>query len=301
MKILIVGSKGFIGSHLFDYLSGANSYEMWGCDVVNDYTAKNYYFIDVTHADFQEPFQQHEFDVCVNCSGAASVPDSFIHSSRDFYLNTVSVFNLLEAIKKYSTNCKFINISSAAVYGNPRILPISETATLQPLSPYGFHKLQAENICVEFHKFYNLKTCSLRIFSAYGNGLKKQLFWDIASKAASADHLLLFGTGNESRDFIHIDDIVQAIELVIKNGDFNGSLYNIANGIEIEINIAAKKLLQLLSWKGKLGFDGRQRPGDPLNWRADISKIVALGYRQQIDIESGLKRYADWLREQKLV
>jgi len=301
MKILIVGSKGFIGSHLFDYLSDQDNYEIWGCDVVTDYTAKNYFLIDSTNADFEEPFQQHEFDVCVNCSGAASVPDSLIHPLRDFYLNTVYVFQLLETIKKFSAKCKFLNISSAAVYGNPKVLPVTETAALQPLSPYGYHKSQAENICEEFYRFYHLKTCSLRIFSAYGNGLKKQLFWDIALKSVSTNHLILFGTGKESRDFIHIHDITRAIELLIEKADFNGSVYNVANGVEITIDMAARKLLDLLSWKGKLQFDGHERTGDPRNWRADISKIVALGYKQRIDIHSGLKSYSDWLREEKLV
>jgi dTDP-glucose 4,6-dehydratase/UDP-glucose 4-epimerase len=301
MKILIVGSKGFIGSHLFDYLSDQDNYEIWGCDVVTDYTEKNYFLIDATNANFEEPFLQHDFDVCVNCSGAASVPDSLIHPLRDFYLNTVYVFQLLETIKKFSAKCKFLNISSAAVYGNPKVLPVTETAALQPLSPYGYHKRQAENICEEFYKFYHLKTCSLRIFSAYGNGLKKQLFWDIAAKAKFTDHLELFGTGNESRDFIHINDITRAIELLIEKADFNGSIYNVANGVEITIDMAARKLLDLLSWKGKLEFDGQQRTGDPRNWRADISKIVALGYKQRIDIDSGLKSYSDWLREEKLV
>lgn len=301
MKILIVGSKGFIGSHLFDYLSGKDNYEIWGCDVVTDYTAKNYFLIDSTNADFDEPFQQHEFDVCVNCSGAASVPDSLIHPLRDFHLNTVLVFKILETIKKLSSKCKFINISSAAVYGNPKVLPVAETAARQPLSPYGYHKRQAEDICEEFYRFYNLQTCSLRIFSAYGNGLKKQLFWDIALKSVSTSHLILFGTGNESRDFIHIHDITRAIELLIKKADFNGSVYNVANGVEININTAAKKLLNLLSWKGKLEFDGQQRTGDPRNWCADISKIIELGYKQKINIDSGLKSYVNWLREEKLV
>jgi UDP-glucose 4-epimerase len=204
-KILIVGSKGFIGSNLGKYLNILASVEVWGCDVVTDYGASNYYLIDASNSDFEELFQAHSFDICFNCSGSASVPDSLLHPLRDFYLNSLNVFKMAEAIRKYRPECKFLNISSAAVYGNPEQLPIKETAALMPISPYGYHKLQSENICEEFNRFYNIQTCSVRIFSAYGNGLKKQLFWDISQKLSKNNEVVLFGTGMESRDFIHID------------------------------------------------------------------------------------------------
>lgn len=300
-KILIIGCKGFIGSHLTNYLSRDFSNEVWGCDVINDYSSKNYFVIDASNSDFEEVFQAKQFDVCINCSGAASVPDSLIHPLRDFYLNTLNVFKLLEAIKKFAPGCKFLNISSAAVYGNPLRLPIEESMLMQPLSPYGYHKQQAEKICEEFHRFYNLKTCSIRIFSAYGSGLKKQLFWDISQKSKTSDEILLFGTGEESRDFIHIYDIVKAIELIFTKGAFTGTCYNVANALEIKINNVAQKLLDFLDWSGRLNFNGHQRQGDPLNWKADISKITELGYHQEISIDKGLNNYVEWLREEKLV
>lgn len=300
-RILIIGAKGFIGQNVVNHFSGISAYEVWCCDVVNDYGAKNYFVIDASNSDFEEVFEFTAFDICINCSGSASVPDSLVHPLRDFFLNTVNVFKLLEAIRKHAAQCKFINISSAAVYGNPANLPIPETANLKPLSPYGQHKLQAESICEEYHHFYDIQTCCLRIFSAYGNGLKKQLFWDIAQKTQSSQSILLYGTGEESRDFIHINDIVQAIALIILNGDFNGLSYNIANEIEVTTKDAAKIFLRSLNWSGKLEFNGQQRAGDPLNWRADISKLKALGYFQKITINEGLNMYAEWLREEKLV
>ena len=110
-KILIIGSKGFIGSHLHQYLVNKQKAEIWGCDVVNDYTAKNYFVIDAGNSNFDEIFQEQPFGFCINCSGSASVPDSLLHPTRDFNLNTVNVFKLLEAIRKYAPGCKFLNIS----------------------------------------------------------------------------------------------------------------------------------------------------------------------------------------------
>ena len=183
MKILIIGSRGFIGHHLFSYFSEKGN-EVWGTDVVDDYINKERYFlIDASNSDYSSVFQSAEFDLCVNCSGAANVPESLKNPLRDYYLNTVNVFKILEAIRKFQPACKFINLSSAAVYGNPKQMPVKEDARPDPLSPYGFHKLQAEQICKEFYDFYNIRTCSLRIFSVYGPGLKKQLFWDLYNKA----------------------------------------------------------------------------------------------------------------------
>ena len=177
MKILVVGSKGFIGSHCVDYFSQNN--EVWGCDVVLDYNIPNYISIDSVDSDFLEVFQSNKFDVCINCSGAANVPFSLEKPFNDFKLNALNVIKLLEAIRIHSPECKFITMSSAAVYGNPESLPIVENQKKEPVSPYGFHKVISELVCKEYSKFWNIKTCCLRVFSAYGPRLKKQLLWDL--------------------------------------------------------------------------------------------------------------------------
>ena len=129
-KILIIGSKGFIGSHLVSYFHEM-SVEVWGADVIVDYeTTEPYFLIDASNPGFHEVFKDNEYDICINCAGAANVSDSIEHPYRDFQLNTSIVFNLLEAIRTYQPACKFINLSSAAVYGNPGTLPVQETSSL---------------------------------------------------------------------------------------------------------------------------------------------------------------------------
>ena len=181
MNILVIGSKGFIGSHMLQYFK-EKEHMVFGCDVVVDYTQENYFLIDAVNANFKEIFDSNTFDVCINCSGAASVPDSIIHPMRDFELNVNNVFKLLDAIRKQQPSCKFINLSSAAVYGNPAVLPVKEDAALLPVSPYGLHKQMAESVLREFYTQFNISTLSLRIFSVYGPGLQKQLFWDLYRK-----------------------------------------------------------------------------------------------------------------------
>src|SRR5580765_2711226 len=117
MKILVVGCKGFIGSHLFN--NSKDNFDIWGCDVFTDYNETKFFLITTPSSDFKAIFENHKFDLCINASGAASVPDSLINPGRDFELNVHNVFLLLEAIRIHNPTCKFINISSAAVYGNP--------------------------------------------------------------------------------------------------------------------------------------------------------------------------------------
>ena len=102
-SILIIGSKGFIGGHAYHYFSSLSAeYDCVGCDVAVDYNDSRYFQVDGTNCDYTELFEQFKFDVCINCSGAASVPDSIIHPLRDFTLNVFNVVKILDAIKRYA-------------------------------------------------------------------------------------------------------------------------------------------------------------------------------------------------------
>ena len=293
MKVLIIGSKGFIGSHCVDYFS--QNHEVWGCDVVLDYNTPRYIFIDSVDSDFLEIFQNHKFDVCINCSGAANVPFSLDKPFNDFKLNALNVFKLLEAIRMHAPECKFITMSSAAVYGNPESLPIVEGQKRMPVSPYGFHKVMAEMICEEYSKFWNTKTCCLRIFSAYGPRLKKQLFWDLYHKITEQEEPTLWGTGRESRDFIFISDIVRIIDLAITNSKFDGEVVNVANGKQISISEVAETVCKVIGTEKKVKFNGAERKGDPINWEADIEVIKRWGYQSSVELEDGVRKYITWI------
>ena len=299
-SILIIGSKGFIGKHAEDYFSALDNVEVNGADIVIDYNKPNYHIIDPSTSDFKNVFKSHSFDFCINCSGAANVSQSMTKPSRDYYLNTFNVFKILEAIRVTNNNCKFINLSSAAVYGNPNSLPISETEVTHPISPYGWHKLQSEMLCKEFFEQFEIPTISLRIFSVFGPGLKKQLFWDLYKKALGNEEIELWGTGNESRDFIYISDLIKVIHIIIEHGAFKGEAINVSNGEEIFINDAVKYFYSSFDKKIKYRFKGNHRPGDPNNWKANIEMLKGLGYKQEVPFEKGLDYYYQWVQTQTL-
>ena len=296
-KIVVIGSKGFVGQHLKKYLEEKKG-DVWGADVIVDYVnTEKYFLIDAANSDFNAVFEEEDFELCINCSGAASVPDSLNKPLRDYNLNSVNVFKLLEAIRFNSPECKFINLSSAAVYGNPEELPVKESAAQNPLSPYGYHKMMSEQICEEFHLFFDLNTCCLRIFSAYGEGLKKQLFWDLYHKAQNNETVSLFGSGKESRDFIYIRDLVQAIEVVAENAAFNGEVINVANGEEVFIEDCVQTFFSLFNSEVEYKFSGTAREGDPDNWVADISRLRDLGYERKYSLKEGLENYYQWAKK----
>ena len=221
-----------------------------------------------------------------------------MNPSYDFDANVHVVAKLLSAILETKHNTRLLNISSAAVYGNPETLPIftefAETAT--PISPYGVHKRITEILLENYYKSFNVQTCSLRLFSAYGNSQRKLLLWDLFKKFSENESVELFGTGNESRDYIHVEDICQQIELVLEKAEFKGEAYNIANGKEVFIKDVAGLYSNFFQSK-KFEFNGTVRAGDPLNWKADIQRMKDWGYQQKVTFEEGVYQFIKWAQE----
>jgi dTDP-glucose 4,6-dehydratase/UDP-glucose 4-epimerase len=299
MTFLIIGSAGFIGGHVAQYFHMAGN-GVYACDIIDNPGVSNFVKLEPANPDYELLFRQHKYDVCINCSGAAHIQKSFDNTLYDFELNTVNVIKILDAIRKHNPACKFLNISSAAVYGNPAALPVSEDSDLSPISPYGYHKLIAEIILDEYYRLWNIPVCSARIFSAYGEGLKKQLLFDLSRKIMFDDEIHLFGTGEESRDFIHIDDICRALECIVKNDNFRSSRINVANGEQVTVFEIVKIFKDAWRHNKKIIFDNIEKTGDPVNWAADINILKSYGYEQKVSIREGIARYISWIKNERL-
>tara|TARA_Y100000590_G_scaffold470346_1_gene663991 strand:- start:9882 stop:10787 length:906 start_codon:yes stop_codon:yes gene_type:complete len=295
-KILVIGSMGFIGSAALRYYK-SKGYYVVGCDVLDNAGETNYFKVKKIKPNYKDLLKVVLPDLCLNASGAASVPFSFENPTIDYELNVINVLRILEAIRENSSETALINISSAAVYGTPSESPISELCNLNPISPYGWHKRQSELLCSEYANLYGLKTCSMRVFSAYGPGLQKQLFWDLYQKTNEVKYINLLGTGEESRDYIYVDDLIRASETIAKATRFEGEAINVASGIETSIRQAAKAFIEALGWDGEIKFTGSKRKGDPENWCADIRKIKDMGFNSEFSLYDGLKAYCQWLQE----
>lgn len=296
MNILVIGSCGFIGSHLCDFFEKDNF--VWGVDLVQN-TQSNYTITTGNFDGIENLFINHSFDVCINASGNGSVPISMEYPLLDFEKNTQTVIKLLDIIRKFRPDCKYINLSTAAVYGNPVRLPIVETDELSPISPYGFHKYCSELLCKEYAEIFGVQSINLRLFSIYGERLRKQLFWDLFQKVKKSAQIELFGTGEETRDFIYIKDFINAVDCIIKYATFDGRSINIASGTETSIKEVVSIFCSHLDIDASVIFTGKTKEGDPKRWKADISMLKKISFTPQYDIREGLKNTVRWLMENK--
>ena len=297
-SILITGAAGFLGRYTARHFSELG----WSVVGIDSSAAENaplsnltaYYTLRLPDPTLSEILQKHQPDVCIHCAGRAAVNLSMSEPSPDFYANTVVNYEILNALRLNAPHCRFIYLSSAAVYGNPGTRPIEELHAPAPVSPYGFHKLQSEMLCREFTQVYGIPTASVRIFSAYGPGLRRQVLWDVCQKVIKQKTVILQGTGNESRDFVHALDIAKALRVIACDAPLQGEVYNLASGEEVTIRELATLVLAVLDSDCVLQFDGVVPLGTPLNWQADITKLEALGFTSSVRLERGVKTFANW-------
>jgi UDP-glucose 4-epimerase len=299
-KIVITGAAGFVGRHCSRHFK-INGFEVYGIDSspeehapMSDLTA--YRRMRLPSAEIDELLAETRPAALVHCAGRASVPLSVSDPKTDFYSGPVLTWEILDSVRRCSPETRFLFLSSAAVYGTPASLPVSESAPVAPLSPYGSHKHQSEAICSEFHDMFGIRSASLRIFSAYGPGLQRQVMWDLCHQALTRQAIAAQGTGTESRDFVHVRDICSAIECVLANAPARGEVYNLGSGAETSIGALSSMIAAALSPGCPICFSGVVPQGTPLNWCADISRLRELGFQPSVKIEHGVRNYAEWCK-----
>ena len=298
-RVLITGVTGFIGRRL------AHNYAQSGCvvDGVATRTPTDLPMLDrylqarLPDASLATFVEQAPPDICIHCASETSIQRSIDDPKRDFEASVTSTFELCEALRRHAPAARLVLLSSAAVYGNPRSLPVDELENLAPLSGYGFHKLQCELIVKEFSQIHGIRGNSARIFSAYGPRLMRQVIWDICRKLASDHPVVMHGTGAESRDFVNVEDVVSAIRLIERKGYGTGAAYNVASGEETRIDELVRGLMKQFGRNRSVSFDGQLPKGTPLNWLADLTRIKALGFKPQISLIDGLDDVVRWFKQ----
>jgi len=300
MRVLITGCNGFLGGLLSSHFSAAG-HDCYGIGTVSPGNAP-------THA--LRAYRQCRLpseaigtwvaelrpQLLIHAAGRSSVPLSVQDPAADFAAGPPVVFQLLEAIRCHSPATAFVQLSSAAVYGNPERMPIAETCQPAPISPYGFHKLQAEWIVREFAQVYGVRAASARIFSAYGPGLRRQFLWDFCRKARANPVVELQGTGAETRDFIYGTDICQAVDCIRQQAAMAGETVNICSGEQTSIAGLAELLASEFASPLEVRFSGERPEGVPLEWRGDAAALGALGYRPSVQLAEGVRRTVEWFR-----
>ncbi|MFA6275877.1 MAG: NAD(P)-dependent oxidoreductase [Pedobacter sp.] len=298
MNILITGAYGFLGRNVAkEYKAAGNhvvgighgkwyveEFSKWGIDQWHETTITFEALININR----------EFDLIVHCGGSGSVAFSHDNPYEDFQKSVQSTLSLLEFIRLRNPTCKFIYPSSPAVQGDLGKVAIKEDMVSMPVSPYGFHKKIAEELCYSYYKNFNISVGIVRYFSIYGEGLQKQLLYDACKKIQnSSGDVTFFGTGKETRDWIHVSDAAALLySFAIQLDGFQ--IINGGSGTSIEIKHVIHELCKHFNKPLNVIFNGSTKEGDPIHFWAEVSKASALGWQPKVDIKAGLKRYVDY-------
>jgi len=237
-----------------------------------------------------------DFDVIVHCAGNGSVSYSHNNPRQDFTKSVDGSAELLEFMRLKNPSALLIYPSSAGVYGQKADAPIRESDPLSPMSTYGYHKKIAEELCENYSRNYGLRISIIRFFSIYGPGLTKQLLWDASIKLSTAKAEATFwGTGEETRDWIHVDDATEIIRALAESSD-PPDVINGATGDRVTVRALLELLREALDNKVALNFNGAIRTGDPRFYHADVSRLRQLGVQPTVALSDGLKGYAAWFK-----
>lgn len=296
--VMIMGAAGFIGRKLYSAFR-ARGYRVAGIDLSGlDSEKEDFHILDVEKDGIKGLLNDYKPECIINLIGNASVGVSLEKPDYDFRSGPVVFQKIVEAVRLYSPGTKILQISSAAVYGEPEKLPVKEDEPAKPLSPYGYNKYICELIGTNYYRNYGLRLAYARIFSAYGPGLRKQILWDLCWKCARDSSVVLNGTGEETRDFINNEDIAEAIVRIVEADSFNNDVYNVATGTSTSIRELAEIVLEENGMdKSQLEFNHITRSGDPKFWEADIEKLESIGFKAEKGLREGVREYTEWFRK----
>ncbi len=235
-------------------------------------------------------------DLIVHCAGGSHVAASFSDPDAEFRKSVGAAVEVLEFARHQTRRPRIVVLSSAAVYGIVTQLPIQEDAPLNPISPYGRSKLAIEQRCQQSGRDHGLEIAIVRLFSVYGRGLRKQLFWDACHKFAKGDGRF-GGTGYERRDWLHVDDAVRLIDAAMGEASAAVPIVNGGTGHSIKVRDALTQLRGLWSASApQITYSGEARPGDPPGYEADVTCARALGWTPAQSFAEGLADYVAWAR-----
>ena len=237
-------------------------------------------------------------DLIIHAAGGASVGRSWEDPRGDFELSVGSTVEILDFIREEAQGTHLVLVSSAAVYGDHAGGRLSETAPTRPVSPYGLHKQVCEQLAIGESRMTGLGVSIVRLFSIYGDGLRKQILWDILNRVTRAPDqaIELWGTGDETRDFLHVDDAAGLIQRLAETREpASARTFNGGTGLALSVRALAEQLIKAAGLNVPVTFNGKVRSGDPRDLVSDPERIVrGLGFAPTVSLEQGLKRYVDW-------
>jgi UDP-glucose 4-epimerase len=303
-KILITGANGFIGRHLSRACAEEGGHFVMGlghgnCSEVElaRWGIRSTLNGDVAGANLDRLAEEHGMpDAIFHLAGGSAVGPSMRVPTEDFRRTANSTCELLDWVRVHTPKTPVILASSAAVYGANHAQAIAECDATLPFSPYGYHKRMAELLCDSYSHNFGLQTRIVRLFSVYGPYLRKQLLWDTCQRLKYAPQpLVMNGSGNEVRDWLHVRDCVALLRQVAECSSTQ-RYFNGGTGVPTPVHSVVKELC--VQWGGRVEpeFNGQSRPGDPHSLVANNAQAASIGWSPKTDWKQGVAEYVDWFR-----
>jgi len=296
LRILVTGGAGFIGSHLVKALVKAghsvrilDNFSTGSLENLGDIAGSVELVVgDVRSYGVVEKAVKG-VDAVIHLAALIDVAESIEKPDLYFDVNARGTYNIAKACKGVSV---LVFASTCAVYGEPVKLPVAEDHPIVPKSPYAATKVAGEAFIQAYSNLYDYRYAILRLFNVYGPKQSKAyagVIIEFIKRVSRGEPPIIFGDGEQTRDFIHVSDVVEAIMMAITN-EKTRDVFNIGSGKPVTINQLAKLILKLMGREDLKPIHTTPRPGDIRHSVADITKArEALGFKPRIGLEEGLQ------------
>jgi len=294
--VLVTGGAGFVGSHIADALVDDNEVR-----VLDDFSSGRRENVpdgaSMVEGDVRDPETVAEaargVDVVFHQAGLVSVPRSVEVPEESHETNVSATLSILEAARR--EDARVVVASSVAIYGDPVDVPIHEEDPKAPTSPYGVDKLAIDHYTRLYNDLYDLETVALRYFNIYGPRQSAGEYSGVVStfleQARSGQPITVEGEGDQTRDFVHVSDVVRA-NLAAATTDNVGRAYNVGTGESISIRSLAELVRGVTDSRSDVTHVD-PRPADVDRSEADVSRARRqLDYQPRVDLEDGLRELA---------
>ena len=314
-KVLITGGLGFIGSHLARRLVDVGAIvtlvdsliPQYGGNIFNIHDIQNRLTTNIS--DVRDPHAMAYLvkgqDFLFNLAGQTSHLDSMIDPRTDLDINAAAQLSILEACRKHNSGIKLVFASTRQLYGKPDYLPVDENHPIRPVDVNGINKLAGEWYHLLYNNVYGIKACALRLTNTYGPGMRvkdaRQTFLGIwVRNLIEGKPVLIFGDGEQLRDFNYVDDVVEAMLMVAINDKSNGEIYNLGSNEVINLKDLAAMMVELYPG-GKyemVAFPPERKAIDIGDYYSDYKKISdALNWAPKISLRHGLTKSLEYYRK----
>jgi len=304
VKVLVTGGAGFIGSHVSDvFFDGGH--QVWALDDLSSGSRENLRpEVRLVVADIRSPeaarlVEAERFEVICHLAAQMDVRRSVADPRFDADVNVGGFLNLLEAARKSGVRKVVFSSTGGAIYGEQDVYPAPETHPTRPLSPYGASKAAGELYLGYYRAQYGLASVALRYANVYGP--RQNPHGEAGVVAIFSERLLraetctIFGTGQQTRDFVFGGDVARA-NLLAAERDVQGSI-NIGTGVETDVN-RLYELMAKAAGSGRPAQHAPAKPGEQMRSSVDASRAAAvLGWKPSVQLEEGLRRTVAWFKE----